>query len=66
MNKGMQLCRQFAMVISQLGEMLIRILTKRACLKNQTYGKWNVHNFINKKPRSSVCHHFFSLDNLIE
>jgi len=43
------------MVISQLGEMLIRIPTKRACLKNPAYGKWNVHNFKkNKRPRSSV------------
>jgi len=66
MNKGMQLCRQFAMVISQLGEMLIRIPTKRACLKNQAYGKWNVHNVINKRPRSSVYLYFLSLDNLMD
>ncbi len=66
MNKRMQLCHQCAMVISHLGEILIRIPTKRACLKNQTYGKWNVLCLINKRPRSSVYQHFLSLDNLID
>jgi len=66
MNKEMQLCRHFAMVISQLGEMLIRIPTKRACMKNQLHGKWNVHSLINNRPRSSVYQHFLSLENLMD
>jgi len=55
LNKEMQLGRQFTMVISQLGEMLIRIPTKRACLKNQAYGKWNVHNLKKQKTKIEKC-----------